>query len=236
MMNKEEAEALMKEVQEDVPKGQTGVIEPEEMPKEGIIELEPDQLLRIELILTKRQKARLAEKLALFQLREAQQELRLMGFLAFSRSRWRGRTSWRTRWGEMAVSIRKRAISELIQADCLVTDVVGDVVRITADAIGGVFQVSKLDITAVPIELGVGVIVAKATATRCSVQIGGQVVGLYTGMTPGKMLFVGTDSRLTQSVPTRPTIGVKSNYHAAMALSSDTLLLNFQSPVRLVAA
>jgi hypothetical protein len=75
MMNKEEAEALMKEVQEDVPKGQTGVIEPEEMPKEGIIELEPDQLLRIELILTKRQKARLAEKLALFQLREAQQEL-----------------------------------------------------------------------------------------------------------------------------------------------------------------
>jgi hypothetical protein len=136
----------------------------------------------------------------------------------------------------MAVSIRKRAISELIQADCLATDVVGDVVRITADAVGGVFQVSKLDITSVPIELGVGVIVAKATTTRCSVQIGGQVAGLYTGMTPGKMLFVGIDSRLTHSVPTRPAIGVKSNYHAAMALSSDTLLLNFQSPVRLVAA
>jgi hypothetical protein len=48
-------------------------------------------------------------------------------------------------------------------------------------------------------------------------------------------LFVGDDSRLTHAVPNRPTTGVKSICHAAVALGSDVLLLNFQSPFRLVA-
>lgn len=133
----------------------------------------------------------------------------------------------------MAVSIRKRAIAELIQADCAATDQPGDVVRISADVVGGIYQVAKIDITNIPMHLAVGVIVSKATTTRCTVQIGGQVAGLYSGLTPGKILFVGTDSRLTHAVPTRPVAGVKSVYHAAMALSSNVLLLNFQSPFRL---
>ena len=133
----------------------------------------------------------------------------------------------------MAVSIRKRAISELIQADCLATDLVKHVVRITADDVGGVFQVSRLLIGATPIHLAVGVIVSKASPTRCTVQVGGQLAGLYTGLTPGKTLFVGEDSMLTHSVPTHPVTGVKSVYHAALALASDVLLLSFQQPVRL---
>lgn len=135
----------------------------------------------------------------------------------------------------MAVTIRKRAISELIQADCLATDEVKHVVQISANAIAGVFQVSKIDITAAPAQLAVGVIISKASSTRCTVQVGGQLAGLYSGLTPGKMLFVGTDAKLSHAVPTHPTVGVKSVYHAALALSDDILLLNFRSPFRMSA-
>lgn len=133
----------------------------------------------------------------------------------------------------MAVSIRKRAISELVQADCQASDEVKDTVYISADKVAGVFQVQKIDITAFPTQLLLGVIINKATTTRCTVQVGGQVAGLYTGLTPGKALFVGTDSKLTHAVPTPPATGVKSVYHAAMALASDVLLLNAQVPSKM---
>lgn len=135
----------------------------------------------------------------------------------------------------MAVSIRKRSSPELVQADCQTADEIGDIVKISADAVGGIYQVEKLDVTSDPSELIFGLIISKATSTRCFVRVGGRVEGLYTGLTPGKMLYVGMDSKLTHSVPTRPPVGVKSIYHAALALSNDTLLLNFQPPIRFVA-
>jgi hypothetical protein len=133
----------------------------------------------------------------------------------------------------MAVSVRKRAIEELLPADCQASDAVKDVVRVSADAVLGVYQVTKIDITALPTEIVVGVIISKATATRCIVQVGGQVAGIYTGLTPGRTMFVGDDSKLTHTVPTHPATGVKSVYHAAMALAGDVLLLNIQTPSKL---
>lgn len=130
----------------------------------------------------------------------------------------------------MAVSIRKRAVPEFVEADCLVTDVAGDVVRISSDLVAGVYQVTKLDIASAPPEMALGVIISKATDTRCTVQVGGAMSGIYTGLTPGRPLFVGDDSRLTHAVPTRPATGLKSVYHAASALGSDVLFLSFQTP------
>lgn len=135
----------------------------------------------------------------------------------------------------MAVSIRKRAIAELVQADCLATDEVRDVVRVSGDAVGGIFQVEKLDITSPTVELALGVIVAKATPTRCTVQVGGQIAGIYTGLDAGKTLFVGEDAKLTHTVPTQPLTGVKLLYHAALALADDVLLIRFQTPGKLIA-
>jgi siroheme synthase len=130
----------------------------------------------------------------------------------------------------MAVTIRKRSQADYIVADCLVPDGVGDMVRISADSVGGVYQVTKLDINNSPIELPVGMMVRKLTTTRCVVQLVGEVPGVYTGLLPGKQLFIDQDSRLTHVVPTAPSMGVKSVHPAAQALSSTTLLLRVQSP------
>lgn len=135
----------------------------------------------------------------------------------------------------MAVSIRKRAISELVQADCPATHDVKDVVRISADEVGGIYQVEKVDIDDPLTHPLLGVIVQKLTSTRCVVQIGGEIKGLYTGLTAGEQLFVDASSRLTHSVPSRPATGVRSVYPMAIALANSTLLLRALWPVRLVA-
>lgn len=135
----------------------------------------------------------------------------------------------------MAVAVRRRSSTDFVMADCLLADVGGDVVRVTGDAVNGVYQVSKLDLTTTPTEVVFGLIVSKVNDTRCVVQVGGFVSGLYSGLTPGKILFVGDNSRLTHTVPSRPGSGVKSIHHAAMAIAADVLLLNVQSPSRLIA-
>lgn len=133
----------------------------------------------------------------------------------------------------MAVSIRKRAISELVLADCQPTDEVRDVVRISADAVGGVYQVGKLDITSSAAELALGVIISKASPTRCTVQVGGQMAGIYTGLDAGKPLFVGGDAKLTHVVPIHPATGIKWVHFIAQALSSDVVLLQVQGPSKI---
>jgi len=128
----------------------------------------------------------------------------------------------------MAVSVRRKA--EYVMADCLSGDVVGDMVHVSGEAVLGVYQVTKIDITSGSVDLPLGMIVAKPTTTSCVVQVGGEVLGLYTGLTPGKQLFIDPNSRLSHSVPTHPGSGVKSVHPVAQALSSDALFLRIQVP------
>ena len=133
----------------------------------------------------------------------------------------------------MAVSVRKRSASELVRANCTGAESVQDVVRITSDVVGGKYQVEKVDITDASYDVALGVIVEKSSPTDCVVQLGGQLSGVYSGLTAGRPLFIGDDARLTHSVPTRPAVGVKLVYNAALALDSDELLLRFQMPIRM---
>ncbi len=130
----------------------------------------------------------------------------------------------------MAVSIRKRAQAERVVADCQVAEAVGDMVRVSAAAVGGIYQVTKLDITNGVVQLPLGMVILKLTTTRCVVQVGGEILGIYTGLTPGKQLFINNASRLTHVVPTPPGSGVKSVHLAAQALSTDALFLRIQVP------
>lgn len=130
----------------------------------------------------------------------------------------------------MAVNIRKRAQAERIVADCQLADAVGDMVHISADAVGGIYQVTKINIVSTPTELPLGMVIAKLTATRCVVQVGGEIVGIYTGLTPGKQLFIDNTGKLSHVVPTHPATGVKSVHPAAQALSADALFLRIQQP------
>lgn len=132
----------------------------------------------------------------------------------------------------MAVAVRRRAGSEVVQAVCLASDDVRDVVRISGPPLGGKYQVAKLNIDANPTEVAFGVIISKDSATQCAVQLSGQVAQLYTGLTPGATMFVGIDGKLTHSIPIAPSVGVRSVHHAAMALAGDVLLLRFHAPTR----
>jgi len=130
----------------------------------------------------------------------------------------------------MAVNIRRRAQAERVLADCQTADTVGDMVRISADAVSGIYQVTKIDIVSSPTELPLGMVIAKLTATRCVVQVGGEIVGIYTGLTPGRQLFIDAAGKLSHVVPTHPGSGVKSVHPAAQALSADALFLRIQQP------
>lgn len=133
----------------------------------------------------------------------------------------------------MAATARKRAIAQNVVADCVASDAVKDIVHISADAVGGTYQATSLDINSTVVQLALGVIIRKLTTTRCVVQVGGEVVGIYTGLTPGGPLFVDGFSRLTHTVPTQPTTGVRWAYLVAQALSNDALLLRVQTPIKL---
>ena len=128
----------------------------------------------------------------------------------------------------MAVTVRRKDHYDV--ADCDALDAIGDMVRITADAISGIKQVTKLDIVASPMHLAWGMIISKISTTRCVVQTGGEVIGVYTGLTPGRQLFINSASRLTHDVPTHPSSGVKSVHPAAQAVASDALFLRIQTP------
>lgn len=118
-----------------------------------------------------------------------------------------------------------------MQADCLTTDSVGDMVHISGPGAGGRRSVTKVDIDALDPSYTVGMIVAKATTTICTVQRAGEVKGIYTGLQPGKTLWVDHNARLKHEVPTAPAAGVRLVQRAALALDVDLLLIDIQQPV-----
>jgi len=93
-----------------------------------------------------------------------------------------------------------RAERILGRANCLATDAVGDCVRITAAKIANRFQVTKFVPTVTGTDQAVGIIIKKDDPTTCIVQFHGPMRGVYTGLTPGRRYWVGSDSRLTLSV------------------------------------
>lgn len=74
-------------------------------------------------------------------------------------------------------------------ATCSPTDQVGDLVRVSTTG-----TVTKADITDWNKMPAVGCIVSKSSPTSCVIQTGNQV-SLYTGLIPGKVYFVGFNSR-----------------------------------------
>ena len=129
----------------------------------------------------------------------------------------------------MAATSRRRS-TDLLFADCDAVDVVGDVVRVIGDAVAGVYQSGKINLDDSAKHLVFGVVVQKLTSTRCVVQTSGEIRDVYTGLTPGKVLFVNMASRLSHTVPTHPTSGTRVLLPAALALSSAALLLQPQVP------
>jgi len=123
----------------------------------------------------------------------------------------------------------------LVHANCLATDIVGDSVYVTGAKIGIYYQVAKVNINNLTQIPPFGIIVAKASAQVCTVQTGGAVAGIYTGLTPQKELFVGTDGQLTETIPTPPLTGKRASQLMGLVTSTDEFQLSIGLPIIMVA-
>jgi hypothetical protein len=122
-----------------------------------------------------------------------------------------------------------------IDAVCAAGDAIGDVVYISADKVGSLYSVAKVDIdNAAPWRgIGIGVVKSKPTATTCRVQLGGLLQGVYSGLTPGRRLFVNTSSQLSPAPPAPPVSGRRLSQRIAYAVSADTILIDPKEPIAL---
>lgn len=123
-----------------------------------------------------------------------------------------------------------RISENFVRADCLETDSVGDSVYITGDKVSNRYQVAKVDITDISKMPAIGVIVRKETTTSCTVQIGGVVQGVYTGLTPEETLVIATDSTLTETTPAPAPASFVLVQIMGTAVATDEVLLRV-SPI-----
>lgn len=111
-----------------------------------------------------------------------------------------------------------------VPANCLATDSVGDVVYIRSDSVGGVIQVTRVNILDYARMPGIGIITSKVGDTDCKILRYG--ILSVTGLLPGKTYFVGSDGRLTHLRPMAP-MGEKAFIQVlGVAMDSGRLLLN----------
>jgi len=111
----------------------------------------------------------------------------------------------------------------VVLANCLSTDAVGDFVCVTGDMVAGRYQAEKADVTNRAKMPAWGVIESKSAATDCAVRYRGIAAGLYTGLTPGGLYFVGLDSRPVLGIASIPPRGFRQ--HVGVAIAEDSLLL-----------
>jgi hypothetical protein len=131
----------------------------------------------------------------------------------------------------LQASSNQGAATQGLAAFCLATDAVGDTVYIADAKVGDFYQVAKADIDDLAKMPGFGIIIHKSTSTQCIVQTSGIVRNVYTGLTPGKPLFIGTDGRLTETVTTHNPTGPRVLQVMGLALGASDLLLNVESPI-----
>jgi len=104
-----------------------------------------------------------------------------------------------------------------IYALCDASDTVGKCVHISGDVVGDDYQVRTASPDALSTMPAIGVIVSKFSATRCLVFTFGEMQDTYSGLTPGRVMFVGDDGSLT-AVPPVPPLG-ESRYIQSMGVA-----------------
>ena len=125
-------------------------------------------------------------------------------------------------------------VPDVIRAFCYSTDAVGDCVYVMGDRVVRTYQVTKVDVDDIDIKkaVAVGVIISKSSPTDCVVQKEGPLDNTFFGMTPGATLFVGHDSRPTET-PAPPTFGLKRVLQPiGHAIASDVLWIAPGQPFR----
>jgi hypothetical protein len=110
-------------------------------------------------------------------------------------------------------------------ANCLGSDAVGDCVYVTGPAVGGRYQVTKVEINDTLKVPSIGIITVKIDAETCVVQWIGELAGVVGALAPGRTYFVGPDAKITIVAPVAPVTGYRYIQRIGVALSTDVLLL-----------
>lgn len=116
-----------------------------------------------------------------------------------------------------------------VSAICKATDLVGDCVKIDDVKAGLLYQVEKVDIDLVGEKPAIGMIVAKSTATECTVQLTGIVTGIHSRLSAGQMYVVNVDGQITDTLAA-PSSGFRYFQVMGVATSDDEFLLNPSFP------
>lgn len=135
------------------------------------------------------------------------------------------------------VSLVSRPLNprERTSVNCDAGVAVGDLVYITGDAVGGRYQVARadaFDFSKMPV---VGAIVGKTSSTQATVQWTGEIRGIYSSMTPGRLYFLSS-AGTPSLVPPVPSGGNPQAHIQAVgvALTPTILMLALQGVTRRV--
>lgn len=135
--------------------------------------------------------------------------------------------TWRDDFGAAGIlSLQEISQTGALQmaANCQATDLIGDVVYVTGDQVGGLPQVSRVDVTD-PFKMpGVAVIIAKSAPTDCTILRYGLLS--MSGLTPGRTYVVDASGRPSLVPPVAPPGGYALIQVVGAALDSTRLILN----------
>lgn len=136
----------------------------------------------------------------------------------------------------MAVLVGKSASADYLTANCKPSDSVGDCVYILSDKVGQNYQVTKVDIDsgAPEAKIAIGILKSKSASNVCIVHLLSKLTGVFTGMTPGRLLYVGIDSKPTETAPLPPVTGTRVLQVIGYSISSTELFVNPGDPETLV--
>lgn len=92
-----------------------------------------------------------------------------------------------------------------LSAKCLPTDLVGNFVFISGPPVGANIQVETVDIADAGKMPALGMIIGKTSATDCLIQFLGETpTGVSSGLTAGKVHFVGPTGKPSAAAPSGP--------------------------------
>jgi len=100
--------------------------------------------------------------------------------------------------------------------DCDISAVIGDVVVPSTITENKVESLSSNTYS----NLAFGIIIKKITTTTCEVLISGKLTDGFSGLAFGKPIYVGTDGKVTTTVPT-----INSLQKIGLAIKSDEIFL-----------
>ena len=125
-------------------------------------------------------------------------------------------------------------VAQRFDANCESADAVGNAVYVTGPSVAGKYQVATADPADAAKMPAVGVIVEKSGSTDCVVQTLGEMVGVVSGLTPGRLVMVESSGTIGHSLPT-PGVGATARIqYIGTALDADAVFLcpNFLLSVR----